>query len=274
MKIHFLGTAAAEGFPNAFCRCGACSRARQLGGKNIRSRTSVIIDDTIKFDYSPDSFMQALRDRVDYGALRHLLVTHTHTDHYNAFDLDSRKIGIAHGIDHPLHIYGNDAVMQRTRAAVGSHEGERFAFHLMRPFITAALGEDEIRVTPLPADHDRLETCLLYVVEKEGKSLLYGHDTGWLPDDTWAWLKGKRLDGAILDCTVGFTGNKRERNHMSIETIMEVQRVFREENILSDQGRIVVTHISHNSKLLHEDLTTIFEPAGITVAYDGMVLYL
>ena len=28
----------------------------------------------------------------------------------------------------------------------------------------------DARVTPLLADHDRMETCLLYVIEKEGKT--------------------------------------------------------------------------------------------------------
>ncbi|MFC5653270.1 hypothetical protein ACFPYJ_29980 [Paenibacillus solisilvae] len=77
MKIHFLGTAAAEGFPNAFCRCDACREAWKRGGKNIRTRSSVIIDDRIKVDYSPDSYMQALRDRIDLGAIEHLIV-HTY----------------------------------------------------------------------------------------------------------------------------------------------------------------------------------------------------
>ncbi|WP_200915571.1 hypothetical protein [Margalitia shackletonii] len=42
MKLHFLGTAAAEGIPNPHCTCNTCTEARRLGGRNIRSRTSVI----------------------------------------------------------------------------------------------------------------------------------------------------------------------------------------------------------------------------------------
>jgi len=272
MKIHFLGTAAAEGFPNAFCRCPYCAKARELGGKNIRTRTSAIVDDTIKFDYSPDSYMQALRDGIDYGAIEHMLVTHTHSDHFNAYDLECRRSGIAHELHHPMHIYGNDAVMQRTRAAIGRFEGERFAFHLLRPFETFSAGD--ARVTPLLADHDRMETCLLYVVEKGGKTLLYGHDSGWFPDATWQWLRNRQLDCAILDCTHGYTGNARDRNHMCVETVLEAQREFRKENVLKPDGKIVVTHFSHNSKLLHEQFEQIFDPVGIVTAYDGLILYI
>lgn len=270
MKIHFLGTAAAEGFPNVFCRCESCAKARKLGGKNIRTRSSAIIDDTIKFDYSPDSYMQALRDNIDYSLIEHMLVTHTHMDHFNALDLESRRVGIAHGLDHPMHIYGNDSVMSHTRTAIGRFEGERYKFHLLRPFETFFAGD--AKVTPLLADHDPMETCLLYVIEKGGKKLLYGHDSGWFPEPTWAWLQDQELDCAILDCTHGYTGKSRDRNHMCIETVFEAQREFRNNNILKPDGKIVVTHFSHNSKLLYEDFNEIFNPAGIITAYDGLVL--
>ncbi|WP_261807981.1 hypothetical protein [Paenibacillus sp. N3.4] len=38
------------------------------------------------------------------------------------------------------------------------------------------------------------------------------------------------------------------------------------------EGQIVVTHFTHNSGLLHDDLVQLFNPAGIQVAYDGMVI--
>ncbi|HPC76977.1 MAG TPA: carbon-phosphorus lyase, partial [bacterium] len=44
MEIMFLGTAAAEGWPGVFCSCDYCKKARELGGKNIRTRSSVLIE--------------------------------------------------------------------------------------------------------------------------------------------------------------------------------------------------------------------------------------
>lgn len=43
MKITYLGTAAAEGFPAMFCNCEYCREAKKLGGKNIRTRSQAII---------------------------------------------------------------------------------------------------------------------------------------------------------------------------------------------------------------------------------------
>jgi len=272
LKIHFLGTAAAEGIPNPFCRCDICREAWRLGGKDIRTRSSVIIDDVLKIDYSADSHMQALRDRIDLGALEHLLFTHTHYDHFIPHDLYNRVEGMANGIDHPLHVYGHDAAIQQCRAALGPDAGDRFVAHLLQPFKTIDVGEAQ--VTPLPANHDPMETCLLFYIEKGGKKLFYGHDTGWLPDDTWDWLKGKTIDMAILDCTHGHTGNNRNPGHMGIETVLEVQRVWREEGIVGDGTSIYATHFTHNAGLLHEQFERIFEPHGIKVAYDGLIVQL
>ena len=33
MKLQYLGTAAAEGWPALFCNCSACIKAKELGGK-------------------------------------------------------------------------------------------------------------------------------------------------------------------------------------------------------------------------------------------------
>ena len=45
MKIHILGTAAAEGFPAMFCECDTCKIARAEGGRSIRARSQAVIDE-------------------------------------------------------------------------------------------------------------------------------------------------------------------------------------------------------------------------------------
>lgn len=44
MKIAYLGTGAAEGIPAIFCSCPYCSGVRLRGGKEIRSRSQILID--------------------------------------------------------------------------------------------------------------------------------------------------------------------------------------------------------------------------------------
>ena len=72
MFIRILGTAAAEGWPAVFCGCQTCRRARAAGGKDLRSRASVQIDDVFKIDLPPDTYSQAARFGLDLSVLKHL----------------------------------------------------------------------------------------------------------------------------------------------------------------------------------------------------------
>ena len=56
MKIRYLGTAAAEGWPALFCSCPICTHAREHGGKNLRTRTQAILDDDLLIDFPPDTY--------------------------------------------------------------------------------------------------------------------------------------------------------------------------------------------------------------------------
>jgi len=270
MKLHFLGTAAAEGWPGLFCRCEFCQKAKQLGGKNIRTRSSVLIDETIKVDFPPDTYYHMLRDQIDMAAVEHLFITHTHTDHLFAADLEKRMPVCAKGVEHPLHIYGHDLTLHHCARELDL-KSKLYELHLVQPFRTVQLDE-ETQVTPLLADHDRKQTCLLYFIERKGKALLYGNDSGWFPDETWAWLEQKSFDAAILDCTKGPLPGRR--NHMNIEAVLELNELFRQKRMLRENGRIIATHFSHNCGLLHEDLEKEFSPHGVLVAYDGMVHHL
>jgi phosphoribosyl 1,2-cyclic phosphate phosphodiesterase len=269
MKIHFLGTAAAEGWPGLFCRCEHCEKAKLLGGKNIRTRSSVLIDDTLKVDFPPDTYYHVLRDNIDLAAVEHLFITHTHTDHLLASDLEKRIPVCAHGVEHPLHIYGNDLVIRSCRDAVPNHP--RFELHRVQPFRTVQV-DAHTRVTPLPADHDKNETCLLYFIEKRDKALFYGNDSGWFPDETWEWLEGRTFDAAILDCTKGPLPGRK--NHLNIEAVVEIVGLFRSKRMLRGNGKVFATHFSHNGGMLHDELENVFNPHDIRVAYDGLIHYL
>ncbi len=162
-----------------------------MGGRNIRSRTSVLFDDVLKVDFPPDFFYHALQHNVDMATVKDLLITHTHYDHFNPDDLFNRIEEFAHGIETPLQIYGNDLAMKGLyRALPSSQVNVRFAYHRVLPF--KEVETETAKITPLLADHDQMETCLLYYIERNGKKVLYGNDTGWFPEETWDWLKDKK----------------------------------------------------------------------------------
>ncbi|MBB6729870.1 MBL fold metallo-hydrolase [Cohnella zeiphila] len=270
MKVRFLGTAAFEGIPSLFCSCELCRKAMELGGKNIRTRTSVLLDDDLKVDFPPDTMYHMLRDRLDLDRVKDILLTHSHTDHLYAPDLAARLPGYAQAGESPIHLYGNDLAIAECLRALNAEGGVRgkYAIHRAQPFRRIEL-QTGIAV-PLPASHDPNETCLLYYIEKSGKTVLYGHDGGWFPEETWNWLRDKKLDLAILECTMGRIDHRT--NHMNVDAVLETVDKFAEYGMMKPGGAVAVTHFSHNAHLLHEELIGIFEPHGIRVAYDGMVL--
>ena len=271
MKIQYLGTAAAEGWPALFCRCKACKEAARLGGKNLRTRSQAIIDDCLLVDFPPDTYLHMLRDGLDLPELSHVLITHSHQDHFYPLDLTMRGHGFSDQVKDTLHLYGNktaEALYRETVDPIAKswQLDRRLAFHPVEAFRPLEIGPH--RVTPLTALHDRAEHCLIYLVERAGRSLLYANDTGIFPDETWDFLTGRRLDLVSLDCTTG--RHKEGTNHMGLADNISVRDRLRELGGTTDGTRHVITHFSHHGELLHHELEAEAAQLGFAVAYDGM----
>jgi len=270
MEILFLGTAAAEGWPAVFCSCHACSEARRLGGKDFRTRAGALIDNIVKIDFGPDVVCQMQRTGRDLTKVSTLLFTHEHDDHCIPAELAYRKRGFitADTVLPEIEVYGNGYVMDALRRHIpdpASIEGQYFPLAACQPVTTA----DGTSVFPVPAAHTA--GALLLRIERGGKRLLWGHDTGIVDDETIDALAGVPLDIAVFDCTYGAT-SVAQHHHMGIEGIVATAERLRKVGAITDATKLVATHFSHNSGLLHEQLVERFKPYGVTPAYDGMVL--
>ena len=178
MKVQYLGTAAAEGWPCVWCNCEFCQEARRRGGRNLRTRSQAIIDDQLLLDLPCDTYVHAIRENLDLSAVRWLLVTHSHTDHIYPAELVNRGGEYAHNMkSQTLEIYCNEAVKDYIfRAAAHELEADverRLRFQIVAPFESVEVGP--YTVTPLPAKHMKTEQALFYLIEKDGKSVLYAH---------------------------------------------------------------------------------------------------
>ena len=71
MELLFLGTGAAQGYPAIFCRCENCEAARQRGGRSIRRRSALLVNDDLLLDFGPDVMAAATRRA---GALERAVV--------------------------------------------------------------------------------------------------------------------------------------------------------------------------------------------------------
>jgi phosphoribosyl 1,2-cyclic phosphate phosphodiesterase len=275
VRVRLLGTAAAEGWPALFCRCEHCARARAAGGRNLRARSAASVDGAFRFDLGPDTYHQVLAGE-DLSAVRHLVFTHAHGDHLQAGELEYRQAPYAHGLEGPLHVWGNARVLGRIRDVFhGEPERAGLVLHALEPFVEVAL--DDATLLPLAADHDPRESCLIHLFGRGGRWLLYGHDTGYFPEATWEALgrwaaAGRRLDLALLDCTGGPLPYRQ--GHMGLDACREVRERLLASGVATAGTRFVLTHFSHNGGLTYDELRPRAEPLGFEVAYDGMEIAL
>ncbi len=273
MKIQYLGTAAAEGWPGIFCRCDVCKKALRLGGKNIRTRSQAVIDDKILVDLPQDTYSHMLTYGLDMPNIRTLFVTHSHQDHWYPEELMMRREGFAVDMNGVLDIYGNDAAFHyldrvEAEALEYSPNKAQICYHQIREF--QEYTAQGYRFIPLKAAHNPRENCFLYLIQKDGKTLFYGNDTGYLPEETWDFIQGYHFDLVSMDCTMQKT--RLETNHMGLSNNVDVAKRLRDMGCANDCTKFVVTHFSHNGGWLHEEMEERAKEHGFITAYDGMTV--
>lgn len=276
MRIKYLGTAAAEGVPAMFCKCPVCTNIKKLGGREIRTRTQVLIDGCLSVDFPPEAYSHALKFGYDCADITDVLVTHSHMDHFYAHDFILRGYRYASGFSGALNIYGNEEVAavfaECTRREMKPVVAPNIQFHVLKPYQRYKAGEYD--VLTLPANHSKTEQALLYYISRGGKGYLHMHDTGIPEEGIYSFLaqNGARADIVALDCTYAArTGIDRPR-HMNIEDGMLVARKLKEAGVCNENSRFVITHFSHNCNPLTANLAQLEQRYGVIAAYDGMEL--
>ncbi len=273
MKIQYLGTAAAEGWPALFCKCESCEKARKLGGKNIRTRSQSIVDDKLLLDMPADTYFHALNYGIDFSSLQDILITHSHEDHFYPLDMILKAPPYAQeGAVKNINVYGNSVIVKMLKEAMSLSGIPKIRDYIIpiqvEPFVPFDVGE--YKVTALLADHIPNEKCYIYCIEKNGKRLLYAHDTGVFPEKTWEYLPGIKFDAVSLDCTFGLGYN--ERGHMGLPNADDVKQRMLREGCADSKTKFIINHFSHNANKTHEELSDSAEKFGFLTAYDGMTV--
>ena len=266
MKLKLLGTAAAEGWPGLYCACNACQKARELGGKNIRTRSSMMIDETVKIDFPPDTYHHVLTYGIDLRKVRYLLITHNHDDHFLPADiLYCESPFVAGEPSPPFTVMGPKPVIDRFMPH-RENSNSPLTPLVLKPYVTVAM--ENWGFTPILASHMNYGESYNYLVTKEGKTLLYASDTGWYSDETWVFLTGRRIDFVVMECTSG----GKETNylgHLSITGLLKMREKLMEIGAIQSATPYIATHFSHNGGLLHHELEARMNPHGVEVGYDG-----
>lgn len=288
MKFRYLGTGAAEGIPAMFCHCPLCEKARALGGKNIRSRAQALVNDDLLLDLGPDTYWHVCRFGVDLAKIRTLLITHAHEDHYTPSELAYRRRPFAYlsgdkapGADDgfprlDVYIsrgsYDYRCVLPLEQQEFGSGAAP-LDFHVAEAFRPFAAGR--YTVTPLTANHAPGFEALNYIVSDGERSVFYAHDTGLLPEETYAYLAQAKphLDLISFDCTGMAAGHDTGGGyHMNLARNLVTRERLCALGLADENTVWCVNHFSHNGKSTHEELCEIMAKEGFLVSYDGMTL--
>lgn len=281
MKFTFLGTASAFGYPQPFCTCADCSKARQEGGKNLRKRSSALINDDLLIDLGPDILTASYMHHIPLTNTRYCLQTHPHSDHLDLSHLLSRSLDK----DSPpetLHFYASAATLAYADEYFKQHlapyrlssqnasEELRLTLHTISPFETFTAGP--YQVTALKANHAPNFQALIYAISANDKAILYATDTEALPEETWQVLQNLKyaFDLVVFDHTNG--SKPPAYGHLNDQLVTEYTHRIYQEGILKDSGKVYITHIAHGGNPPHDTLVKSSQQSGYQVAYDGLEL--
>lgn len=265
MKIKILGTSGTGGWPSMFCTGFASQRALELGGKNIRSRSSILIDDILKIDFPPDSFYQAVQHGFNFSHVKYLFITRSSYNNLAVEEfqnlspfLSSRK----HVDD--MRIFGNQESIGKLKTLQPDLHA---SLHEIEPYQTLQIGS--FVVSPLKARNNGDMYPLNYIIRKNHRAFLYATDTGFYDEKTWEFLRGKTMDLILLECTQGpkksvFT------EKMGLPDVLNFKKRAEEMGLANANTRWLLTHFSHQHGLLHEEMEEIASPFGFDISFDGM----
>ncbi len=276
MKIKILGSAAAEALPALWCECETCRLARMNKGRDIRRRTSYLLDDDTLIDYGPDIYFQSIAFDIDLQNIKRIFITHSHEDHLDAIELLWRQGGYSR-VTKWIDIYSNQTVIERLHKDLGVYNSVMQTsldpLKIRNHQLSVGKEEiiDDIKLLPLEASHaSPEEDAMNFILERNEKKVLIGNDTGWWKDSTWEMVKDAKMDAAIIEsCSpvkpMNYSG------HLDGTQTVAFRDKLLELRALKPDAKVYTNHFSHNGGLvLQEEMEKFFHPQGITVCYDGL----
>ena len=265
-KIKLLGTAAAEGIPALFCKCDVCMNIAKLGGRYIRYRSGTLVGEDMMIEYSPDLLVHKNRFGLRLDRVKHILISHNHSDHLceKLLHLMQQPV-MCRRDDATINIYGNESVEAAYNNSGIADSGQ---FEFVRLEVGRAVQVGSRTVLPLKATHDRAQNCLLFIIESGGKRFLYGHDSGFYLEETWALIERHKIDLAVLDCVFSVRESTYD-GHMGFSDCLRVKERMLSKGVADGGTKFVLTHFSHNN-FDNDKLEKMAQEYGFIIAYDGM----
>ncbi len=285
IRFLLLGTGSSDLSPSPWCACDYCARAREDSGEDQRGFSCALLYPDVLIDCPPDLPRSAVQWGVELYKVRHLLITHSHYDHFSPEVLLLRRSvhWARKGADDdsllvpeliPLTVYGNSLVAEGCRTVL-KEEGGRYDLKIevrkVKRFEPVRLDERTV-VHPLRAAHlgSEGEECFIYLIERDQWAILYATDTGWFPEETWDYLRQFRLDIAVVDATFGI-GSATD-DHLNVSEAIKLKNALLNNGLLKEEALFAVTHLSPHWTPSYRYLASALQADGVIVGKDGLWL--
>jgi phosphoribosyl 1,2-cyclic phosphate phosphodiesterase len=269
LKVTVLGSGTSHGVPSIGCRCAVCrssdSRDRRMRPSSLielpaprqaveNRRAASPIANAVRYvlvDTSTDLRAQALA----YDVLRvdAIVFTHSHADHVLGLDEVRRYNAMQRSA---IGCYGDRETLADLRRMfsymfdpprqLGGGVPQLVLFNTAGPFTLGG-----VEIVPVPLLHG-----LLPVLGFRIGDFAYLTDCNRIPEGSWPLLEGVRV--IILDAL----RDRPHSTHFSVGEALEVVARLAPE-------RAYFTHICHD---LPHAATCARLPAGVELAYDGLIL--
>jgi len=248
VKIKFLGTSAGWPLPRLGCNCQICS---SKDPKDKRTRTQVLVNDSILIDAGPDTYNHL--KSVDPTKIEAILISHPHLDHIEGFwDLTHIYNGYK-----PIPVYVTMPVLSEVRKFISTH-GQNLKISVVKPNEPFMAGNVKAEYFPVvhgktPAFGIKLKSNKIFTYITDFNMILPSQEKTVKYSDYWA------IDGSSL----GKLG--QGPGHISINDGIALAKKFKIKNTYF----IHIGHKTGTHKFLEEYLK---ENAGpnFHVAYDGL----
>jgi phosphoribosyl 1,2-cyclic phosphate phosphodiesterase len=249
--VTVLGSGTSHGVPSIGCDCDVC---RSTDPRDRRTRPSILIDTggtNILVDTSTDLRAQAIAN--DVRRVDAILFTHTHADHVFGID-DVRRFNQMQKGAIPCFASADTAASLRRMFSYIFEPPKQVGGGLPQLTLRPIAGEfclGGVEITPVPVFHGALPVLGFRI-----GSFAYLTDCNRIPEESFARLVGVRT--LIVDAL----RRRPHSTHFSVdEAIAAASRIGAE--------RTWLTHICHD---LGHAATCASLPAGVELAYDGLVI--
>ena len=247
-------------------------KARKLGGKDFRTRSQAMVNDDLLIDFPADKYMHVLDYGLPLHKIANIIITHSHSDHLYVGDVLTRAPGFSNmGTDKPLNIYGSSTVVKTLKSNQGiCNIAEKGYLSINQLNVFEKVNIDGYDITPLAADHQNEAEAFIYLIEKDGRTILYAHDTGLFPEETMKYFEENKthIDFATFDCC--YSLRHCTSGHMGFDEVMIMQKRLENVGVMDKNTVCCINHFSHNNGELYEDMREYASKYGYLTSYDGM----